>query len=141
MRRSWRKLGGAMNAIDTNVVVRYLANDDRVQSAKARSLIDGGPVFVATTVLLEAEWVLRSGYGYSNETIAEAFGAFVGLPTVGLEEPRKIATALDRLAEGFDFADALHVAAAAGDCDAFLTFDRGLAKTAAAIGGIPVRAP
>ncbi len=48
-----------MLAIDTNVIVRYLVADDREQARRARELIDGGRVFIATTVLLETEWVLR----------------------------------------------------------------------------------
>ena len=48
-----------MDAIDTNVIVRYLTGDHPRQSAKARSLIETRPVHVATTVLLETEWVLR----------------------------------------------------------------------------------
>lgn len=53
-----------MRAIDTNVVVRYLTDDEPSQSARARAAIDVGEVFVSTTVLLESEWVLRSTYGF-----------------------------------------------------------------------------
>ena len=49
-----------MLAIDTNVVVRYLTDDHPGQSPRARGLIDGQAVFVAVTVILEVEWVLRS---------------------------------------------------------------------------------
>ena len=42
-------------AIDTNVVVRFVVNDDREQAGRARALIDGEEVFVATTVLLETK--------------------------------------------------------------------------------------
>ena len=51
-----------MLAIDTNIIVRLLTNDDPDQAAKAKSLIEGAEVFVATTVLLETEWVLRGAY-------------------------------------------------------------------------------
>ena len=49
-----------MLAIDTNVVVRYLVNDDHAQAAQARRLIDNNDVFVCTTVLLETDGVLRA---------------------------------------------------------------------------------
>ena len=49
-----------MLAIDTNLIVRYLTGDHPKQSAKAKALIDGNDVFVCTTVLLEADWVLRT---------------------------------------------------------------------------------
>lgn len=112
-----------MRAIDTNVVVRYLTGDDPDQSARARAAVDGGAVFASTTVLLESEWVLRSVYGFAPEEIAAALRAFAGLPGVAVENPSRIAAALDRAAAGMEFADALHLGAAAR-CDTMLTFDR-----------------
>ncbi len=112
-----------MRAIDTNVVVRYLTGDDPDQSARARTAVDGGAVFASTTVLLESEWVLRSVYGFAPEEIAAALRAFAGLPGVAVENPGLLAEALDRAAAGMDFADALHLGAAAR-CDTMLTFDR-----------------
>src|ERR1041385_573755 len=53
-----------MLAIDTNVVVRYLTSDHPKQAARAEALVERQDVFVATTVLLETEWVLRSAYGF-----------------------------------------------------------------------------
>ena len=112
-----------MRALDTNVVVRYLTDDDPEQAARARAVVDGGPVFVSTTVLLECGWVLRSAYGFGGEEVAAALRAFAGLPTVSVESPAMLAEALDRAAGGMDLADALHLAAAAS-CEAMLTFDR-----------------
>lgn len=119
----WRKQNGGMRAIDTNVVVRYLTGDDPDQSARARAVVDGGAVFAYTTVLLESEWVLRSVYGFAPDEVAAALRAFAGLPGVAVENPGLLAEALDRAEAGMDFADALHLGAAAR-CDAMLTFDR-----------------
>lgn len=131
-----------MLAIDTNLIVRYLTDDDPRQSAKARALIDGEAVFVATTVLLETEWVLRSAYGHSSAQLSMAFGAFAGLPNVTLEDSPLVAAALSWLGEGLDFADALHLgAASAQTCEAFVTFDRDLMKAGEELSGMPVRAP
>ncbi|MBA3811564.1 MAG: type II toxin-antitoxin system VapC family toxin [Caulobacteraceae bacterium] len=129
-----------MLAIDTNLVVRFLTGDHRSQSAKVKALIARETVFVATTVLLEVEWVLRSVYKFGAPKIQDRLTAFIGLPNVVLEDAARVAAALDAMAGGLDFADALHLAAAE-NCEAFLSFDRGLAKAAAAMGGIPVRAP
>ena len=118
-----RKLDGGMRAIDTNVLVRYLTGDDPDQSARARAAVDGGAVFASTTVLLESEWVLRSVYGFAPVAVAAALRAFAGLPGVSVENPGLLAEALDRAEAGMDFADALHLGAAAR-CDAMLTFDR-----------------
>jgi len=126
-------------AIDANVVVRYLVDDDHDQFLRACRLVESEPIFVADTVLLECEWVLRSGYGFEARQFAAALRALAGLPTVRLESPQIAAVALAWHEQGMDFADALHLAGADG-CEAFATFDRRLAKTAARLGATPVRA-
>ena len=128
-----------MRAVDTNIVVRYLTGDDPGQAARAWAVIDVGDVFVGTTVLLESEWVLCSVYGFSGSEVARALRALAGLPNVSVESPAMLAEALDRAENGMDFADALHLGAAAR-CDSMLTFDRRfieLAKDAS----VPVTEP
>ena len=112
-----------MRAVDTNIVVRYLTGDDPGQAAKAKAVIDASYVFVSRTVLLESEWVLRSVYGFAGKEIAAARRAFAGLPRVSVESPDLVAEAFDRAEIGMDFADALHLGAAAR-CETVLTFDR-----------------
>jgi predicted nucleic-acid-binding protein len=129
-----------MLAIDTNLVVRYLTADHPEQSARAKALIEGAEVFVCTTVMLETEWVLRSAYGFATNQIAPAIRGFAGLSQVSVEDPALIALALDWMERGMDFADALHLAKA-GECEAFISFDRRLAEAAARLGRVPVRAP
>ena len=92
-----------MRAIDTNVIVRFLTADEPVQAAAARRAIEAGEIFVATTVLLETEWVLRSGYGFSSNAIEAALKGIAGLPGVTVEDPLAIAAALEGLAAGMDF--------------------------------------
>ena len=111
-----------MRAIDTNIVVRYLTDDDPEQAARARAVVDAGDVFVSTTVFLECEWVLRSVYRFSGTEVAAALRAFAGLPDVSVENPVLLAAALDHAEQGMDFADALHLSAAA-HCEVMLTFD------------------
>lgn len=129
-----------MLAIDTNLIVRYLTGDHPRQSAKARAVIDGEDIFISTTVLLETEWVLRSVYGFAPAQVGTALRSFAGLPQVSLEDPALVATALDRVANGLDFADALHLGRADG-CDAFVTFDRRFIKAARTAGLKTVREP
>lgn len=107
-----------MRGIDTNVVVRFLTNDDKRQAKAARAAIEGGDIFVATTVLLESEWVLRSGYGFTPERIINGLRSLAGISGVTIEEPIRVAQALDWMAGGMDFADALHLAGSDG-CDQF----------------------
>ncbi len=118
-----------MRAIDTNVVVRYLTRDDPVQAARAKAVIDAGGAFIATTVLLETEWVLRSAYGFVPEDVARALGDLAGLPGVSVEDPVLLAEALQRAEAGMDFADSLHLGAASR-CEAMLTFDRRFIESA-----------
>lgn len=128
-----------MLAIDTNVIVRFLTGDHPQQSRKAKALIERSDVFVSLTVLLECEWVLRSVYGFAAAQVASALRAFAGLSRVAIEQPDRLDKALDWMENGMDFADALHLANAAA-CDAFVSFDRRLVKSAARRSAIKVRA-
>lgn len=120
-----------MNAVDTNVVVRYLTNDDPRQAAAARDLVDGAPTLLITTVLLETEWVLRTFHKIPRHEVVDLLRGFLGLPTVELQDPQSVAQAFALMEKGADFADALHLAAA-GTCDAFFSFDKNLIKSASA---------
>ena len=118
-----------MRAVDTNTIVRYLTGDDPGQAARAQAVVDAGNDFVGTTVLPETYWALRSVYGLAPERAADALSAFSGLPGVTLENPALAAGALAGAKKAMDFADALHLGAAA-NCEAMLTFDRRFIGTA-----------
>ena len=119
-----------MLAIDTNIIVRYLTDDDPAQAARARALIRDHEVLATSTVLLETEWVLRSLYGYDRRGILKSLTGFVALPKVRISEPERMSQAMRLAADGMDFADALHLAGAEG-CEAFMTFDRRLIAVSA----------
>ena len=118
-----------MIALDTNVVVRFLVNDEASQARRARALIKTNAVFVPMTVLLETEWVLRGGYGLPRAEVVRLLRALLGLPDLATEDPQRIARALDWHEGGIDFADALHLAGSAG-AERFVTFDEKLVKSA-----------
>ncbi len=129
-----------MLVVNTNVVVRYLVNDDRVQAARARRLLEQHDVLLPLTVLLETEWVLRSVFGFSAADVARALRGFAGLKRVTVEDADTAALALDWAERGVDFADALHLAAARSHAG-FVTFDKALVRTARRIGAPGVREP
>ena len=129
-----------MIAVDTNVVIRYVIGDDPVQASRARALIDGSSVFVATTTLLEIECVLRRAYRINAHAIVATLRSFAGLPNVTLEQAAVVATALDFSERGVDLADALHLAAAE-HCTAFATFDRALVKRGRDLSSVQIREP
>ncbi len=98
-----------MIAVDTNVLVRFLTGDDPKQAAIARSIFAVEEVWIAKTVLLETEWVLRSVYAFSVEAIQNAFISLLGLPNVRVEDPAAVSAGLSLLGKKIEFADALHL--------------------------------
>jgi predicted nucleic-acid-binding protein len=126
-----------MYAVDTNVIVRYLVNDDPGQARRARAVLDHEPTWIAKSVLLEAAWVLESVYERVWPDILDAFAALLGQPHVAVEAESAVARAIQWAREGMDFADALHLASAPESAQSFLTFDRPFARRRSV--GVPVR--
>ena len=116
-----------MLAVDTNIVVRLLVNDDARQGAAARRLFESDEIWIGVTVLLETAWVLESVYDLSADETVKALQRLLGLPNVRAEDPGAVAAALDVAGRGLELADALHLMRAPGDAE-FVTFDRALAK-------------
>jgi len=113
--------------LDTNVLARYyVASDDpptQQQSLAAKALIDSGQrLFVAKTVLLELEWVLRGYYKSPEADVVAVFEHLLALPNVELEDRQACLSATTALRDGFDFADALHHASYR-QCASVATFD------------------
>lgn len=116
-----------MKAIDTNVIVRLIARDDAEQAAAADGVVAGGDLLILPTVLIEAEWVLRSRYKLPRADIAARLDLLCGQPNATVLSADAVAAALVRYAEAGDFADHLHFALAAeAGATAFVTFDRDL---------------
>ena len=65
-----------MLVVDTNIVVRYLANDDTAQAARARRLLGQCDAFLPLTVLLETEWVLPGVFNFAPADVANALRGF-----------------------------------------------------------------
>jgi predicted nucleic-acid-binding protein len=99
-----------MIAVDTNVIVRLLTQDNSEQAAYATSLFAANQIWIAKTVLLEVSWVLTSVYKYRFESVHEALENLIGLPNVQMEDEYSVASALELSAKDVDFADALHLA-------------------------------
>jgi predicted nucleic-acid-binding protein len=126
-----------MIAIDTNVVVRFLTRDDPEQASRAKALLLAEPVFLSKTVLLESEWVLRSGYRFARDAIAAAFRDLLSLSGATVEDPSAVLRALAWYDGGLDFADALHLASS-GPAVKFATFDEPLVRRAKSLPQAPV---
>ena len=119
-----------MRAIDTNVLVRALVNDNPSQSARAVALLTAHDIYIPVTVVLELEWVLRSRYAFAPKVVAQAIEKIAALANVVVGERAAVLAAAARAAQGWDFADALHHALSHG-CEDFSTLDADLIKRAA----------
>lgn len=122
-----------MIAVDTNVLVRLLVNDDAAQAAKARDLFDEAAaqdraIWVSDTVLVELAWTLARVYGRSRLDVSKALRALSAHATVLLESGAAVRSATDAFERGpADFADYLLCAKATlAGCDYVATFDRGM---------------
>ncbi len=118
-----------MVAVDTNVLVRLLTDDDRAQTAAARDLFAREQIWVAKTVLLETGWVLRSLYKFEEGAIREALEKLLGLANVEVEDAPAVIAALGLMGHGIDLADAMHVSSRPRDA-AFATFDESFLRRA-----------
>ena len=126
-----------MVAVDANVLVRLLTQDHPVQAARAVAIFRSGPVFIATSVLLETEWVLRYSYELGSDAILRALRGVLGLPNVSVENAAAAVTGLALFEQGLDFADALHVASST-PAERFVTFDARLVKRSRGLTAVAV---
>ncbi len=124
-----------MLGLDTNVLVRFLVQDDQAQFERAQKLIGrelraGDAVLISLLVLLETEWVLRNRYGFSKAQIAAAFSGLLDSVEVHFEDEHSIENALFMWKDSSaDFADCLIGARhRALGCRATASFDTKAAK-------------
>ena len=102
-----------MIALDTNVLIRFLVEDDEAQSRRATKLIEGAvardeQLFVSDIVMCETVWVLSSAYGFSRDEIVDALSQLLRARSVVFNSADSIARALDAYRkEKGDFADYL----------------------------------
>jgi predicted nucleic-acid-binding protein len=129
-----------MIGLDTNVLLRYLAQDEAKQAAVATRLIEqelngSNPGFISLVVLAELCWVLKRLYGASQDELAATVEDLLGMPQIYLER-REVVRATVQFFKGSKspkagFVDVLiaQVAIAEG-CSHTVSFDKGAARTA-----------
>ena len=122
-----------MVAVDTNVVIRLLTENDAKQAAAARALFQSSAIWISKTVLLEAAWVLDSLYGMEDAAICLAFQSLLGLKNVTVEDEASIQTAFSLTMAGVEFADAIHWSGRPDGAE-FSTFDRDLVRQTKRLG-------
>ena len=120
-----------MIGLDTNILIRYLTQDDPIQSAKATEILErrltrANPGFVSIVVMVEVVWVLDRAYGLTGREIATAVERLLQVEVLLIENEQEVFTAMLAVKQGRgSFADALiaELAARAG-CTRTLTFDQ-----------------
>lgn len=124
-----------MIAVDTNVLVRSIVDDDPRQAHLARELLRsiaaaGEACFLSDAVLCELEWVLSRSYDVPRSEILASLHLLFEQPTFAFENRKIIAEAIGRFqAGGLSFADCLIAARArAHQARTTFTFDRALAR-------------
>ncbi len=120
-----------MIGLDTNILVRYLTQDDPAQSTKATEIIEGrlshrNPGFVSVVAMAETVWVLERAYRLPLATIATAVERMLQADHLVVENEQAVFTAMIGLKEGQGpFADGLIAALGAqAGCSHTLTFDQ-----------------
>jgi predicted nucleic-acid-binding protein len=121
--------------IDTNVLVRYFAQDDPEQAPQANALLDqlteSEPGYITTVVLVETYWVLRHSYKTDRPATAAVLRGLVESREIVVEQPDLVRRALRRVDHGADFADALsYEAGVDAGCTCTVTFDHDAVKYA-----------
>ena len=120
-----------MIGLDTNVVVRYLTQDDPQQSRRAAQIFEhqlttAEPGFLSVVTTVETVWVLGRAYGFIGREIAAAVELLLQTDVLVVENEQEVFTAMISLKNGRgDFADALIAALGAkAGCKHTLTFDQ-----------------
>ena len=120
-----------MIGLDTNILVRYIVQDDVAQAAAATRLIErdckpDNPGWVDVVVLCELVWVLESAYDYKRATVAEVLRTVLTSAELRVETPELARAALRAYRNGSaDYADCLiGLRNQQAGCDVTCTFDK-----------------
>ena len=126
-----------MIALDTNLLVRLLVNDDTAQAAKVEAWLGkqaspARPAWVDHVVLCELAWVLERSYNYPRNDVNACIAALLNHKSLKVESPEMVRQALTlHASQSADFSDDLLAARAqAAGYSTVLTFDKKAAKSA-----------
>jgi predicted nucleic-acid-binding protein len=126
-----------MFAVDTNIVIRWIVDDDSPDQARAaRTLLCESQIWISKTVILETMWVLQRFLPVAE--IRPKMAVVLGLENVVIEDSEAVMRAFALMETGLDPADAMHLASAPPFTN-FITFDRDLVRRAARAGATNVQ--
>ena len=125
-----------MIGLDTNILVRYIAQDDAIQTPKATALIeqlsDAEPGFISLVSIVELVWVMQGCYAATKAETVAVLDRLLRVRTVCVENADVVLKALRCYSQSnADFADCLiERSAHSANCTCTMTFDEKTAKTA-----------
>jgi len=125
-------------ALDTNILARYLLDDEPAQARTARRLLADARAeyWIPVTVVLELAWVLRKSDA-PRAVVMSRLRDLLSLHNVRAQNADLVHQALRWSAEGMDLADALHIVLS-GKAERLATFDEALIKQARKMGVRPL---
>jgi predicted nucleic-acid-binding protein len=116
-----------MKRIDTNIIVRYLADDIKQQADIAQQILENENVYIANEVLAEVIYVMCGVYEFTKNDICEVLIELIEFENIFVNNKHFIKKALNIFSEtSLDFVDCL--LCAYGEVDEIVTFDKKLIK-------------
>ena len=124
-----------MIALDTNVLIRFLINDDKKQASITKEVIQKAestkqPLFVTSLVVLEVVWVLDAVYEAERSDIITAIGDLILMPALCFEDQTMLRHfIIEASTSTFDLSDLLiSLSGIESGCETTLTFDKKVSK-------------
>lgn len=123
-----------MIALDTNVLIRYIVEDDEAQTRVVTAFMDdaivrGEPFFVAQIVVCEVVWVLTTAYRFAKHEVTGVLREISRTREIVMEGADEVRRATDAFEKGKgDFADYLiRERSDEAECSGVATFDKAVA--------------
>jgi predicted nucleic-acid-binding protein len=125
-----------MKALDTNVIIRFLLNDDKAQAGRVKALFElaeknDHQYFVTTPMILETIWVLSAVFDFKRDEVLEALELLTEMPILTFENYELVrqVVGLGRNTKA-DIPDLLiGLSGKTAGCETTLTFEKGLEPT------------
>jgi len=120
-----------MIALDTNILVRYLTQDDDLQFRAVLRLLSrkSATFWICDLALSETDWVLRDLYDWTPAEVAESLARLTAVHNLVFEDEARLRASLRAVREGADLADELLARGSrARGCRQFATFDKGVLR-------------
>ena len=116
-----------MIRVDTNIIVRYLADDIKDQALKAQKILENERVFISNEVLAEVIYVMCGIYEFSRKEVSEALIELIEFDNIFVERKLLLRKALELFSSTkLDFVDCL--LCSYSEIDEIKTFDKKLLK-------------